>query len=245
MGDFISYENTHQQALDSLSNAEDTLFQTVDQVLSALEALGLGSIAASLKQASQSAHQTCQSATDEADRAFDLRRPVECCDSIVEALKTKFAVALSHVSTTVGELEGRSASYWEGTGASVYTSHTDTQKEAASELSNKAIQVADILLQEAASIKTLTNQILAAICGAASGFVAGCVSLIPPATPVGITIILLTIAASLAALAAIIVAFDARQRDLEKSLADLMSLPASGGSTQFGNGHWPSHMLYS
>ena len=245
MGDFIIYENTHQQALDSLSNAEDTLFQTVDQVLSALEALGLGSIAASLKQASQSAHQTCQSATDEADRAFDLRRPVECCDSIVEALKTKFAVALSHVSTTVGELEGRSASYWEGTGASVYTSHTDTQKEAASELSNKAIQVADILLQEAASIKTLTNQILAAICGAASGFVAGCVSLIPPATPVGITIILLTIAASLAALAAIIVAFDARQRDLEKSLADLMSLPASGGSTQFGNGHWPSHMLYS
>ena len=245
MGDFISYENTHQQALDSLSNAEDTLFQTVDQVLSALEALGLGSIAASLKQASQSAHQTCQSATDEADRAFDLRRPVECCDSIVEALKTKFAVALSHVSTTVGELEGRSASYWEGTGASVYTSHTDTQKEAASELSNKAIQVADILLQEAARIKTLTNQILAAICGAASGFVAGCVSLIPPATPVGITIILLTIAASLAALAAIIVAFDARQRDLEKSLADLMSLPASGGSTQFGNGHWPSHMLYS
>ena len=242
MDDFISYENTRQQALDSLSSAADTLFQTVDQVLSALEALGLGSIAASLKQASQGAHQACQSA---ADQAFDLRRPLECYLSIVEALKTKFAVALSHVSTTVGELEGRSASYWEGTGATVYTSHTDTQNEAASELSNKATKVADILLQEANSIETLNNQIFAAICGAASGFITGCVGLIPPATPVGVSIILLTIAALLAALAAFIVAYDARQRDLRNSLADLMSLPANGGSTQFGNGHWPSHVLYS
>ena len=245
MGDFISQGDTHQQAVESISSATDTLFKTVERALSALDTLGLGGLANSLKQASQDARQACQSAIDEAEQAFSLLLSLGCLSSTIHELKTNFADALSKVHTTVGKLDGRNPSYWQGTGASAYTSHTDTQDKAASELSGKISRVADILLENLHSIEVMNDQIYTALCETAAAIIAGCASLIPPSTAAGIAIILTAIGALIVALASIQTAYSARRRDMEKSLAELESLPINGGSTEFGDGCWPSHVLYS
>ena len=148
------------------------------------------------------------------------------------------------MDSVVAELKGRGTLDWQGIGADAYKEHTDVQRDAASELSESANMVADILLADIKSAQELSDAISIAILTAIAGFAVGCISLPPPVTPVGVVLIILAVAGFITALAYCIAAYNKRQADISEGLAKLKSPPA-GGKTKFGKGHWPRWKLYS
>lgn len=231
------------QTLETIGKTNDLLFDTANKAVSALNDLGMTNTAASVKNTAQKTNNACKSTVNTADQNIMLMQWFTFVHDYLDSIKTKFSPPLAKMSAAVEGMDGRMSQNWKGDGASAYKDHADLQVKASSELSESALKIAHIILENFQSAEKMNDAMNAAMITFAASLIAGIPALIPPATAVGITILCTAVAAILVAVITIINAYNERKRDLESMLEELTSLASGDGSTVF-DGHWPSRQLY-